>query len=287
MQSKNNKVGWLIAALVFFSIDTGLTFFLYGLEGIADLLFHAWVIFDISCGIKAYSDLKKLPELAPEEAPIEEQGESANGNSEPLYTADMSVKHRVLLQTEALGREVIYRRVGKINELIIDGKVYSGFNGIAGELGHVVIEYNGRRCSCGRRGCWEAYSSATALIRMTKEKIEECAASGRKTMMADAPKISGRTAFDAMRAGDEAGKEVHDKYIKYLACGLTNIINIFQPEVLCIGGGVSNERDYLLAPILPVVESEQYGSGCVPSTKIRIAELGNDAGIIGAAFLGI
>ena len=175
--------------------------------------------------------------------------------------------------------------------VIIDKKVVSGFNFAGGELGHMVIEKNGVPCSCGRRGCWEVYSSATGLIRMTKEKLEECEKAGRATLMSEMVaakgKVSGRTAFDAMRAGDEAGREVVDMYTSYLAAGITNIINIFQPEVLSIGGGVSGERDYLLRPILPVVEKEQYGSGCVASTKIRIAELGNDAGIIGAAFLGI
>ena len=175
--------------------------------------------------------------------------------------------------------------------VIIDNKVMSGFNYAGGELGHIVIEKGGVPCSCGRRGCWAAYSSATGLIRMTKEKLEECRAAGRKTVMeemvAAKGKVSGRTAFDAMRAGDEAGKEVVDKYISYLATGLTDIVNIFQPEVLSIGGGLSGERDTLLAPLVPIVNAEKYGSGTVPDTKICIAELGNDAGIIGAAFLGI
>jgi len=169
--------------------------------------------------------------------------------------------------------------------IIADNKIYSGFNFAGAELGHIVIEVDGAPCGCGRRGCWEAYSSATALIRMTKEKIEECAKTGRKTIMADAPKISGRTAFDAMRAGDEAGKEVHDKYIRYLAAGITNIINIFQPEVLTIGGGVCNEREYLTKPLLEIVGVEQYTRSVPKQTRIVTAVLGNDAGIIGAAGL--
>ncbi len=169
--------------------------------------------------------------------------------------------------------------------IVIDNKLYSGFNGAGGELGHIVIEVDGAPCSCGRRGCWEAYSSATALIRMTREKLEECRAVGRETLMTDKPKISGRTACDAMRAGDAAGKEVYDKYIKYLACGLTNIINIFQPEVISLGGGVSGEGQSLIDSLLPLVRSEQYGGGAVALTELRIAKLGNDAGIIGAAML--
>ena len=175
--------------------------------------------------------------------------------------------------------------------IIIDGKVFSGFNYAGGELGHTVIEKDGAPCSCGRRGCWEAYSSATALIRMTREKMEECAAQGRETLItklvAEKGKVSGKTAFDAMRAGDEAGKEVVETYLAYLATGLGNMINIFQPEVISLGGGVSNERENLLRPLIPLVRKEQYGGDLVSLTKICVAELGNDAGIIGAAFLGI
>ena len=169
--------------------------------------------------------------------------------------------------------------------IVLGGQLYTGFNCAAGELGHIVIEVDGVPCSCGRRGCWEAYSSATALIRMTKEKIEECAKTGRATAMSDKPKVSGRTACDAMRAGDEAAKEVYDKYIKYLACGLTNIINIFQPEVISLGGGISGEGQSLIDALLPIVRGEQYGGESDNFTKILIAKLGNDAGIIGAALL--
>ena len=169
--------------------------------------------------------------------------------------------------------------------IIIDNKVYSGFNYAGGELGHIVISVDGAQCSCGRKGCWEAYSSATALIRMTKEKIEECRATGRKTVMLDAPKISGRTACDAMRAGDEAAKEVYDEYIKYLASGIATIINIFQPEVISLGGGISGEGQSLIDSLLPIIRKEEYGGGVVKMTDIRIAKLGNDAGIIGAAML--
>ena len=169
--------------------------------------------------------------------------------------------------------------------IILDNKIYSGFNSAAGELGHIVIEIDGAPCSCGRRGCWEAYSSATALIRMTKEKIEECRASGRHTIMADTDRVTGRTACDAMRKGDAAAKEVYDKYVKYLASGLATIINIFQPEIISLGGGVSGEGQSLIDALLPIVRKEQYGGDLVATTELRIAKLGNDAGIIGAAML--
>ena len=105
--------------------------------------------------------------------------------------------------------------------------------------------------------------------------------------MANAGKVSGRTAFDAMRAGDAAGKEVVDTYLSYLVTGLVNIVNIFQPEVISLGGGVSNEGQWLIDAMYPYIHEQQYGSGIVEETKIRIAELKNDAGIIGAAVLGM
>lgn len=175
--------------------------------------------------------------------------------------------------------------------IIIDNKIYSGSNFAGGELGHIVIEYNGRQCTCGRRGCWETYSSATGLIAMTKEKMAECEQNGRATLMTELAKkrgkVTGRTACDAMRLGDAAAKEVYDKYIGYLSCGLTNIVNIFQPEVISIGGGISGEGQSLVDAVLPTVRAEQYGGNIMPMTEIKIAELGNDAGIIGAACLGI
>ena len=104
---------------------------------------------------------------------------------------------------------------------------------------------------------------------------------------AEKGKVSGVTAFKAMRAGDKAGTEVVDKYIKYLACGLINIINIFQPQVVSLGGGVSGEGQALIDMLLPLIRAEVYGQGVVPATEIRIAQLGNDAGIVGAATLGM
>ena len=175
--------------------------------------------------------------------------------------------------------------------IIDDGKILKGFNSAAGELGHIVIEVDGRPCTCGRCGCWEAYSSATGLIKTTKEKLEECERKGRKTVMtemvAKKGKVTGRTAFDGMRAGDEAATEVVNEYVKYLASGLASMVNIFQPEVLSIGGGISNEGQFLLDLVTPLVHKQVYGSDFVPNTELRIAQIKNDAGIIGAAVLGM
>ena len=169
--------------------------------------------------------------------------------------------------------------------VVLDGKLLVGFNFAGGELGHIVIEAGGPPCTCGRHGCWETYSSATALKRMTAEKIEECRKNGRYTKMFEAAQITGRTACDCMREGDEAAREVYDKYVRYLALGLVNIINIFQPEVISLGGGISGEGQSLIDALLPIIHKEQYNKYSDKRTEIRIAKLGNDAGIIGAAAL--
>lgn len=174
--------------------------------------------------------------------------------------------------------------------IVIDGKIYTGHNHAAGELGHIVIEKDGRQCGCGRRGCWETYSSATGLTAMTREKIQELMIKGIPSIMVEDYKVSGkvsaRTAFDCMRKGDKEAAKVVDTYIEYLACGIANIINIFQPEVLSIGGGISNEKNYLLEPLMRIVDREQYTRNNKKKTVVKIAEMGNDAGIVGAAGLG-
>lgn len=170
--------------------------------------------------------------------------------------------------------------------IIVDGKILTGSNLAGAELGHIVIEVDGPQCTCGRKGCFEVFSSATGLIRMTKEAMEADPASIMHKMAAEDGKVSARLAFNAMRAGDKSAKEVVDKYIKYLAAGITNAINIFQPDVLCIGGGVCNEGDPLMVPMRELVQKEVYTRMLDKNTRIEVAALGNDAGIIGAAFLG-
>lgn len=172
--------------------------------------------------------------------------------------------------------------------IIIDGKIYSGSNYAGAEMGHMVIIKDGKECACGRKGCWEAYASATGLINLTKEAIlkEKPDFSYMLSLCeGDINNANGRTAFDAMRAGDASGKAVVDEYLGYLACGLINAINIFQPDVLCIGGGVSNEGETLLAPLRSIIEAERYTKHNPKQTVICKATLGNDAGIIGSAFL--
>lgn len=175
--------------------------------------------------------------------------------------------------------------------VIINGKILdSGVNSATAELGHTVIHTGGRQCSCGRRGCWEAYSSATALTDMTREKMTELELKGIPSLLFDEAKhegkVSAKTAFSAMKRGDKHAAKLVDDYIYYLAAGITNVINIFQPEILSIGGGVCNEREYLTRPLIEIVEREQYARDSKRKTKIVTATLGNDAGIVGAAGLG-
>ena len=171
--------------------------------------------------------------------------------------------------------------------IVIDGKIYAGSNFAGAEIGHTVISVDGPQCTCGRKGCFEVFSSATGLIRMTKESMAQNPDSSMHKLVAEGGgKVSARIAFDAMRLGDAAAKAVVDDFIKYLAAGITNTINIFQPDILCIGGGVCNEGDALLLPVKELVAKEVYTRNSKQNTEIVIAKLGNDAGIIGAAFLG-
>lgn len=169
--------------------------------------------------------------------------------------------------------------------IVIDGKIYTGFNFCGAELGHTVIQYGGRQCGCGRKGCFEAYSSATALINMTKEAMEENKDSKMWEIAGSIDGVDGKTAFDGMRAGDAAAIGVVNMYIEYLGCGLTNIVNTFQPEVLLIGGGICKEGENLTKPLEEFIKRESYCIDPTRSTKLDICKLGNDAGIIGAAYL--
>ena len=171
--------------------------------------------------------------------------------------------------------------------VIINGKNVAGVNNAGGECGHSVIVVDGEPCTCGRKGCWEAYASATALINQTKAAMEKYPDSVMHELVkANGGKVDGRTAFDAMRRGDIAGIKVVDAYVKYVACGLINLVNIFQPETICIGGGICNEGETLLRPLRRYIDSERYSVYSKIQSKIVKAELGNDAGIIGAALLG-
>lgn len=168
--------------------------------------------------------------------------------------------------------------------IIFNGKIFEGFNGMAGEVGHMATHSGGWKCTCGRTGCWEAYASATGLIRMTKESMDEHPESSMHTVTGGT--VNGRTAFLSGRAGDAAGLEVIDRYLNAVACGAANLINLFQPEALCIGGGISGEGDYIIERLNPMILAESFDVG-ENRCQLCLATLGNDAGIIGAALLGL
>lgn len=181
---------------------------------------------------------------------------------------------------------VITLGTGVGSGIIINKRLLYGENYAGAEIGHTVIEVDGEPCTCGRNGCFEAYSSSGGLIRMTRKALKENPSSSLNELVEKDGKISARTAFYAAKLDDEAGVAVVNRYIKYLAAGIANTINIFQPDILCIGGGICNEGDYLLNPLKELVDREVFSRDSKKKTEIKICSLGNDAGIIGAAFLG-
>ena len=224
-------------------------------------------------------ELKKLLEARMNKTVIVENDANAAAYGEYQAGALKGAKNAVAI---TLG-------TGVGSGIIIDGKIYAGTNYAAGEMGHTVIVYNGRHCTCGRDGCWEAYASATGLIKTTKEamlKSDDHLSPIWEIVHGDINNVDGRTAFDAMRAGDPVGQAVVDEYISYLGCGLANCINIFQPDILCIGGGICNEGETLMKPLREYLSHQVYTVNTKKQTKLCIAELGNNAGIIGAALLG-
>ena len=166
--------------------------------------------------------------------------------------------------------------------VILDGKIFRGFNGAGAELGHTVVVSEGEDCTCGRKGCWEAYGSVTALIRQTKVAMEKNPDSMMHELAKKEGKVSGRTSFDAAHAGDKAAIEVVNQYFKYVAEGITNMVNVFQPEKIVIGGSISKEGDYLLKPVAEFLAKNDYNR-YMPKAKVEITTLFGDAGIIGAA----
>jgi len=171
--------------------------------------------------------------------------------------------------------------------VIVNGRIYSGFNQAGSEFGHTVLVSGGIQCKCGRKGCFEQYASATALARMTEEAAAANPDSVMNRLIEETGHSNAKIAFVAQREGDKVADEVIDKYTDYLADGLANAINTFMPEVLVVGGGVCNEGDPLLIPMREKTMSRPYFGPGVPRTEIRLAQMGNDAGIVGAAMMGM
>ena len=172
--------------------------------------------------------------------------------------------------------------------IIINSKIYNGYGFAGGEFGHTVIHLGGRQCACGRKGCLETYCSATGLITTTKEHMRRNPDSLMwKLCGGDIDKVDGRTSFDAAAQGDTAGKAVVEEYTSALGESIVNAINTLQPEIICIGGGVSKQGENLLRPIRTYTDSYCFDRFAKNRTEIRIAQLGNDAGVIGAALIGL
>lgn len=169
--------------------------------------------------------------------------------------------------------------------MILNGRLHTGM-GAGGEIGHIVICEGGAPCNCGRRGCWEAYASATGLIRLTLEAMEKHPESLLHTLAAES-EVEGRTAFLAAERGDETALAVCTDYARHLASGLVSMINVLHPEAVALGGGVAAAPDELLLnPVREIVARECYARHTNQVPHILRAEMGNDAGIIGAALLG-
>lgn len=170
--------------------------------------------------------------------------------------------------------------------IIIDGHIYGGFNFAGAELGHIVIMVDGELCGCGRQGCWEAYASATALINQTREAMLRHKESLLWELCGgDLSKVNGKTPFDGRDAGDHTAIVVVAQYLEFLAYGISNLINLLEPDVVVIGGGICAQGEKLLTPLRGLVHEMVYHPLFAERCRMAIAELGNDAGIIGAAGL--
>ena len=168
--------------------------------------------------------------------------------------------------------------------VVIGGRLLTGYTGAASELGHMTIVADGEPCACGRKGCFEAYASATALIRMTDEAMLAHPESAMHQIAAELGGVDGRTAFAAQQAGDSVGDAVVRQYIRYLSIGIANIVNIFFPEVVALSGGVANQGENLLAPLRREVSQQEYGAAYTAKhPRLVCCTLGNTAGMIGAA----
>ena len=168
--------------------------------------------------------------------------------------------------------------------LILNGKVFRGFNGAASEAGHITLVSGGEPCTCGKRGCWETYASVTALIRQTKVAMEKNPESLMHEIAKAEGKISGRTSFDAAKQGDKAAQAVVKQYAQYVADGIVSVENVLQPDIISVGGGISREGEYLLQPVCEYAAANGFNK-FMPKTKIVTAQSFNDAGITGAAMI--
>jgi len=170
--------------------------------------------------------------------------------------------------------------------IVINGRPYSGAHGCGSEIGHMIIKMDGEMCTCGNEGCFERYASATAIIREAKKAVVNCPESAiMEKCGGDVEKINAKIVIDAAREGDKTAKAVFDGYVRALAHGIVSIINMIDPEVILLGGGVAHAGDFLLDAVREAVKPLVIFK-TMPYARIELARLGNDAGIIGAAMLG-
>lgn len=196
----------------------------------------------------------------------------------------------------AFGEVICGAAVGRKNVILVtlgtgvgagfylDGKIFSGTNNGGGEAGHMVIVAEGEMCTCGRKGCWEAYASATALKREGRIAAAKYP-NGEifKLVEGNIKLIDAKTVFEAHAKGDEVAIGIIEQYIKYVAIGLVNLVNIFQPEAIVIGGGICAQGDVILKPVREILNDRVYGGKLL--SEVLVAKLGSDAGIVGAALL--
>ncbi len=169
---------------------------------------------------------------------------------------------------------------------VVEGKIFEGGGPGGAEYGHTVIVHNGEQCSCGRKGCFEAYSSATALIRDTKKAAAAHPESKINELVGgDLSKVDGKTPFDAADAGDPTAIEVLNQYYEYLGEGLVNAVNTFRPEVILLSGGICKQGKRLTDPLNAYVQEHSYAGRRVAIPEVSCATLGYNAGLIGAAAL--
>lgn len=169
--------------------------------------------------------------------------------------------------------------------IVINGKLFAGMGSAGAEAGHMTLVADGEMCNCGKRGCWERYASATALIMQTNDAIERNPDSYLAMLAKRQGKVSGRTAFEAKEHGDRVAMQVCEQYIRYIGEGLISLLNVLHPEAFVIGGGISHEGDVIMAPLNRMVADYIDKSGFKPDVKVVAASLGNSAGTLGAAAL--
>ncbi len=170
--------------------------------------------------------------------------------------------------------------------IVENRRVRTGAHGVGGEIGHMVVVVDGEKCNCGHRGCWEKYASATAIIRMGRALMEEkpdCALA--RQLGGDAAQLNAKAVLDLAKAGDADCMGIFETYVKYLCVGLANLINIYDPDMIVLGGGVAYAGDFLLDAVRAALGDYVY-CPALSWARVELARMGNDAGIIGAAMLG-